>query len=82
MQASSANSHFPHRVNEDGMIDSICPHCFVTIGSSTCESDLAKMESAHVCDPALVRYYKQREEADERSQPRGSLPRTERRSVA
>lgn len=43
------------------MIDSICPHCFVTIGSSNCEADLEKMESAHVCDPALLSYYEQSE---------------------
>lgn len=49
--------HFPHRVNSDGTIDSICKHCFVTVGSSTSESDLQRLEAEHVCEPARVAYY-------------------------
>jgi hypothetical protein len=45
---------FPHRMNEDGTIDSICPHCFVTIGCSTWEADLDRMEAAHICEPARL----------------------------
>ena len=76
-----ASSHFPHRVNENGMIDSICPRCFVTIGSSQREGDLAKMESDHVCDPSLLRYY------EEQGQPkkvptRINSPNSRRRDVA
>jgi len=50
----SANFEFPHRMNEDGTIDSICPLCFVTIGCSTWEADLDRMEAAHICEPARL----------------------------
>jgi hypothetical protein len=41
---------FPHRQNEDGTFDSICPHCFSTVvrGLNT-ESQLAEFEDQHVC---------------------------------
>jgi hypothetical protein len=45
---------FPHRMNKDGTIDSICPQCFVTIGCSTWEADLDRMEAAHICEPARL----------------------------
>lgn len=45
---------FPHRMNKDGTIDSICPHCFVTIGCSTWEADLDRIEAAHICEPARL----------------------------
>jgi hypothetical protein len=73
MMLSSASTHFPHRVNEDGIVDSICPRCYVTIGSSERESDLEKMELAHVCDPSLVNYYKERDDAAKK-QPQGTNP--------
>ena len=50
---------FPHRINSDGTIDSICQRCFVTVGSSTVESDLESMEAAHTCEPARIDYYEQ-----------------------
>ena len=53
------NAHFPHRMNRDSTIDSICPHCYITIGTSSRESDLAAMEAAHICDPALLQHYQQ-----------------------
>ena len=46
---------FPHRHNRDGMVDSICSECLVTIGSTREEQELAQHEHAHVCDP--VRLY-------------------------
>ena len=48
---------FPHRVNRDETVDSICPFCFVTIGTASVEADLAQMEAAHVCEPARRRHY-------------------------
>lgn len=48
-------AQFPHRWNKDGTIDSICRCCFATIGSSTREATLQRIECAHVCDP--VRLY-------------------------
>ena len=50
---------FPHRVNSDGVIDSICDRCFVTIGSSRSESELGSLEESHTCEPARVAYYHQ-----------------------
>jgi hypothetical protein len=44
--------HFPHRTNHNGTIDSICPRCYATVGTSTWESDLEHLEAAHVCEPA------------------------------
>lgn len=60
MHLLSSSSRFPHRTNPDGTIDSICPHCFATIGTSTWEADLESIEAAHVCDPARLTYYKDR----------------------
>ena len=45
---------FPHRMKKDGTIDSICPRCFETVGCSTWEADLDRMEAAHACDPARL----------------------------
>jgi len=45
---------FPHRMNKNGTIDSVCPRCFATVGCSTWEADLDRMEAAHVCDPARL----------------------------
>jgi len=45
---------FPHRMNKDGTIDSICPRCFATVGCSTWEADLDRLEAAHICEPARL----------------------------
>jgi len=50
---------FPHRMNRDGTIDSICPRCFSTIGRSTWEADLDRMEAAHLCEPARLASFNQ-----------------------
>jgi hypothetical protein len=42
--------HFPHRLNHNGTIDSICPKCFATIGTSMWEADLDRSESRHICE--------------------------------
>ena len=48
---------FSHRVNPDESIDSICPHCFATVGSATVESDLERIEAAHVCEAGRLQHY-------------------------
>jgi hypothetical protein len=59
---------FPHRINRDGTIDSICSRCYVTIGTSTTEADLERIEMTHVCEPGrLLSYEEQRERAVKRS---------------
>jgi len=40
---------FPHRKNEDGTWDSICPLCYVNSATATCEDDLAELEKRHIC---------------------------------
>ena len=42
---------FVHRRNKDGSFDSICPQCLLTIATCQTEDALAKIESAHTCDP-------------------------------
>ena len=50
---------YAHRVNQNGTMDSICPHCFVTVGTSNWETDLKRMEAAHVCEPERLRFYEE-----------------------
>ncbi len=52
---------FPHRLNETGSYDSICKICLSTVASSKVETDLARYERDHACDP--VRIYQLREDA-------------------
>jgi hypothetical protein len=40
---------FPHRQNQDGSWDSICPLCFVNSASAAREEDLAALEERHIC---------------------------------
>ncbi len=47
----------PHRLNSDGSFDSICPHCFVTIGTAASEDDLERLEGEHVCDPVRLEHF-------------------------
>lgn len=49
LRQSSPN--FPHRLNAEGSYDAICIQCFRTVASVSQESDLARFENAHVCDP-------------------------------
>lgn len=51
------HTKFAHRVNENGTLDSICRHCFITIGNSTWEADLERLETAHVCDPGWLMHF-------------------------
>ena len=53
------DEHFVHRANGDGTTDSVCRHCFVTVCTSLCETDLAEAERRHVCDPAVVARFKE-----------------------
>lgn len=78
----SRDDHFAHRANRDGTTDSICRHCFVTVCTSTWETDLAEAERGHICDPVAVSRWKKaagREGADE-ADPRHKTGSTERTS--
>lgn len=48
---------FLHRMNKDGTTDSICPHCYITVGRSTWEADLDQAEMVHRCDPKRLRQF-------------------------
>jgi hypothetical protein len=54
-----AGMPFPHRVNCDGTIDSICDCCFATVATSTVEANLASPEAAHICEQARVEHFRQ-----------------------
>ena len=45
---------YPHRRNDDGSFDSICPKCFLTVARSAAEETLAGNESAHVCASSFL----------------------------
>lgn len=49
---------FLHRANRDGTTDSVCKYCYVTVCTSTWETELARAEHAHVCDPKVVARWK------------------------
>ena len=43
-------ARFPHRQNEDGTFDSICPDCFSTVARGLrTERQLAEFENQHDC---------------------------------
>ena len=57
------NSRFPHRKNRDGLYQSICAVCFVTVGSRKTERELEALEKAHTCDQSLLNQRKAFHEA-------------------
>ena len=61
---------FPHRINGDGTFDSICPRCFVTVGTSNNEAELEQMEAAHICESSRLRYYDEKRYNESRKPPR------------
>jgi len=65
---------FPHRINHDGTIDSICSRCYITVGTSSSVDDLERMESAHLCDPERLRFYEEPRETPKRPPRKKSSP--------
>lgn len=53
----SPRLEYPHRVNHDGTLDSICPRCYLTIATSTWEADLERAEALHVCADETLTYF-------------------------
>ncbi len=45
---------FPHRLNKDKTVDSICPRCYRTIASTRDSRDLNNQEQAHTCEPFRI----------------------------
>jgi hypothetical protein len=50
---------FPHRHNDNGTHDSICTGCFVTVATVLNEPELARFESAHICNPVRLNWFRQ-----------------------
>ena len=48
---------FPHRMNADGTINSICPHCYATVATSTWEAELERAELEHTCERSRLRSF-------------------------
>ena len=51
---SAAPLKFPHRRNDDGTYDSICPMCFQTIDTRGLQESLVAEEKVHVCYPSHI----------------------------
>ena len=45
---------FAHRSNSDGSYDSVCYQRFTTVASARSESALARAETEHTCNHALI----------------------------
>jgi hypothetical protein len=45
---------YPHRENEDGSFDSICPICFRTVAYRVRELQLAELEREHICEEGYI----------------------------
>lgn len=50
---------FLRHVNTNGIVDSVCRNCYVTVASATKESELEEPERTHVCNPYLVEHWKE-----------------------
>ena len=48
------DNRFPHPRNRNGLYDSICIYCFVTVGSCDTEEELEDLEDAHICDECML----------------------------
>jgi hypothetical protein len=66
---------YPRRTNLDGTIDSICPLCYLTVGTASSKADLERVEAEHVCEPSRLAYFEEgrsqvENEGDQRKPPR------------
>lgn len=44
-------THYAHRRNYDGTLDSVCKLCFLTVARAYRETDLTHLEVRHICQP-------------------------------
>ena len=51
--ANRTSGRFPHRKNDDGTFDSICPVCFRTVARAHREEELTESERNHSCEPRV-----------------------------
>lgn len=55
---------FVRRANRNGTTDSICCKCFITVATARKECELEAPERTHVCDPTLLKYWKDMADGD------------------
>lgn len=55
---------FLHRANRDGTTDSVCKYCYVTVCTSTWETELASAERDHTCDPQVIARWKKMQDGN------------------
>jgi hypothetical protein len=55
---------YPHRINKDKTVDSICPRCYRTIASTRDSWDLGKQEQEHQCEPFRIAELEKRTKQD------------------
>jgi hypothetical protein len=59
---SALTKWYPHRPNEDGTYDSICPTCTRTVAREMSEANLVEAETLHKCpglSPSLAKRIEQ-----------------------
>lgn len=49
--AHPENTTFHHRHRDNGTVDSICPHCYLTIAFAIEKQHVSLVEHIHECDP-------------------------------
>jgi hypothetical protein len=52
--ANDPRKFYPHRLNPDGSIDSICLRCFATVATAMDVRELHSYDKAHVCDATAI----------------------------
>ena len=45
-----SRSYFHHKVNRNGTHASVCPRCYITVATTSSESELELHEETHICD--------------------------------
>jgi hypothetical protein len=50
MSGAKARSHFVHRSNNDGTVESICLNCHLTVATAKDANELPQMERFHRCE--------------------------------
>ncbi len=67
-------TNFPHRRDSQGLYQSTCPRCFVTVARSKQEAEMTEVERLHVCYSSFLA------ERGQLSGPASSLASIERPS--
>jgi hypothetical protein len=71
---------FVHRPIPDGTTDTICKSCFATVCNSIRETELARAEKSHVCDPSAIARFKRMLNPETKNQTETPRPKPRLRS--